>query len=82
MLFVQRPNRIGSCYILAAQDLGMEVIAATDGKTTEEEKAKIKQYLGEDGMVLSDTTPQALLKVLKQTKAIASGGRVRHRTLR
>lgn len=24
--------------ILAAQDLGMEVIAATDGKTTEEEK--------------------------------------------
>jgi nitrogenase molybdenum-cofactor synthesis protein NifE len=55
--------------ILAAQDLGMEVIAATDGKTTEEEKAKIKQYLGEDGMVLSDTTPQTLLKVLKQTKA-------------
>ena len=55
--------------ILATQDLGMEVIAATDGKTTEEEKAKIKQYLGEDGMVLSDTTPQALLKVLKQTKA-------------
>lgn len=55
--------------ILAVQDLGMEVIAATDGKTTEEEKAKIKQYLGEDGMVLSDTTPQTLLKVLKQTKA-------------
>lgn len=55
--------------ILAAQDLGMEVIAATDGKTTEEEKAKIKQYLGEDGMVLSDTTPQTLLNVLKQTKA-------------
>ncbi|MHC5770002.1 MAG: nitrogenase iron-molybdenum cofactor biosynthesis protein NifE [Nostoc sp.] len=55
--------------ILAAQDLGMEVIAATDGKTTEEEKAKIKQYLGADAMLLSDTTPQALLKVLHQTKA-------------
>jgi nitrogenase molybdenum-cofactor synthesis protein NifE len=55
--------------ILAAQDLGMEVIAVTDGKTTEEEKAKIKQYLSTDGMLLSDTTPQAILKVLNQTKA-------------
>ncbi|MBD2299010.1 hypothetical protein H6G28_10395 [Nostoc sp. FACHB-190] len=55
--------------ILAAKDLGMEVIAATDGKTTDEEKVKIKQYLGEDGIVLSDTTPQALLKALHQTKA-------------
>jgi nitrogenase molybdenum-cofactor synthesis protein NifE len=55
--------------VLAAQDLGMEVIAATDGKTTEEEKAKIKEYLGKDGMLLSDATPEALLKVLNQTKA-------------
>ncbi|QSJ18888.1 nitrogenase iron-molybdenum cofactor biosynthesis protein NifE [Nostoc sp. UHCC 0702] len=55
--------------ILAAKDLGMEVIATTDGKTTEEEKAKIKQYLGQDGMVLSEATPQVLLKVLQETKA-------------
>ncbi|MBH8578123.1 hypothetical protein I8752_35305 [Nostocaceae cyanobacterium CENA369] len=55
--------------ILAAQDLGMEVIAVTDGKTTEEEKAKIQQYLSADGMLLADTTPQAILKVLNQTKA-------------
>ncbi|OUL19686.1 nitrogenase iron-molybdenum cofactor biosynthesis protein NifE [Nostoc sp. 106C] len=55
--------------ILAAQDLGMEVIAATDGKTTEEEKAKIKQYLGANGMLLADTTPPVILKVLNQTKA-------------
>jgi len=55
--------------ILATEDLGMEVIAATDGKTTEEEKAKIKQYIGKNGIVLSDTTPEALLKALKQTKA-------------
>lgn len=55
--------------ILAAKDLGMEVIATTDGKTTEEDKAKIKQYLGEDRMVLSEATPQVLLKVLQETKA-------------
>ncbi|MEH1928801.1 nitrogenase iron-molybdenum cofactor biosynthesis protein NifE [Nostoc sp.] len=55
--------------ILAAKDLGMEVIATTDKKSTEEEKAKIKQLLGEDGIVLADGTPPALLKVLKNTKA-------------
>ncbi|MEH1829745.1 MAG: nitrogenase iron-molybdenum cofactor biosynthesis protein NifE [Nostoc sp.] len=55
--------------ILAAKDLGMEVIATTDKKSTEEEKAKIKQLLGEDGMVLADGTPPTLLKVLKNTKA-------------
>ncbi|WP_375499830.1 nitrogenase iron-molybdenum cofactor biosynthesis protein NifE [uncultured Nostoc sp.] len=55
--------------ILAAKDLGMEVIATTNAKTTEEEKAKIKQYLGQDGIVLHEATPQALLQVLKETKA-------------
>ncbi len=55
--------------ILAAKDLGMEVIATTDKKSTEEEKAKIKQLLGEDGIVLADRTSPALLKVLKNTKA-------------
>ncbi|MDF5726516.1 MAG: nitrogenase iron-molybdenum cofactor biosynthesis protein NifE [Rhizonema sp. PD38] len=56
-------------FILAARDLGMEVIATTDSKTTEEDKAKIKKYLGEEQIILSDTTPEVLLKVLKETKA-------------
>ncbi|MBN3898322.1 MAG: nitrogenase iron-molybdenum cofactor biosynthesis protein NifE [Nostoc sp. NOS(2021)] len=55
--------------ILAAKDLGMEVIATTNAKTTEEEKAKIKQYLGQDGILLPEATPQGLLQVLKDTKA-------------
>ncbi|MEH1848853.1 MAG: nitrogenase iron-molybdenum cofactor biosynthesis protein NifE [Nostoc sp.] len=55
--------------ILAAKDLGMEVIASTNAKTTQEEKAKIKQYLGQDGIILHEATPQALLQVLKDTKA-------------
>ncbi|MBD2517604.1 nitrogenase iron-molybdenum cofactor biosynthesis protein NifE [Nostoc sp. FACHB-973] len=55
--------------ILAAKDLGMEVIATTEGKTSEEEKAKIRQFLGQDGIVLSQATPQVLLQVLKDTKA-------------
>ncbi|MDF5726256.1 MAG: nitrogenase iron-molybdenum cofactor biosynthesis protein NifE [Rhizonema sp. PD37] len=56
-------------FILAAKDLGMEVIATTDSKTTGEDKAKIKQYLGDNRIILSDTTPEALLKVLEETKA-------------
>jgi len=56
-------------FILAAKDLGMEVIATTGAKTTEEEKAKIKQLLGKDSIVLADGTPAALLQVLKDTKA-------------
>lgn len=55
--------------ILAAKDLGMEVVATSDRKSTEEEKAKIKQLLGQDGIVLSKGSPNVLLKVLNDTKA-------------
>ncbi|BAY28979.1 nitrogenase MoFe cofactor biosynthesis protein NifE [Nostoc carneum NIES-2107] len=55
--------------ILAAKDLGMEVVATSDRKSTEDEKIKIKQLLGQDGIVLSKGSPKALLQVLKDTKA-------------
>lgn len=55
--------------ILAARDLGMEVVATTDRKSTEQEKAKIKQLLGQDGIVLSKGSPNVLLQVVKDTKA-------------
>ncbi|MBW4430892.1 MAG: nitrogenase iron-molybdenum cofactor biosynthesis protein NifE [Pelatocladus maniniholoensis HA4357-MV3] len=62
--------------ILAARDLGMEVIATSDRKSTKEEKAKIKQLLGQDGIVLSKGSPSALLQVLENTKAdmLIAGG--------
>ncbi|ARV60565.1 nitrogenase iron-molybdenum cofactor biosynthesis protein NifE [Nostocales cyanobacterium HT-58-2] len=55
--------------ISAARDLGMEVVATSDRKSTEEEKTKIKQLLGQDGIVLSKGSPNVLLQVLKDTKA-------------
>lgn len=55
--------------ILAAKDLGMEVVATSDRKNTEEEKVKIKELLGQDGIVLSKGSPKALLQVLKDTNA-------------
>jgi nitrogenase molybdenum-cofactor synthesis protein NifE len=62
--------------ILAARDLGMDIIATSDRKSTKEEKAKIKQLLGQDGIVLSKGSPSVLLQVLKDTKAdmLMSGG--------
>ncbi len=55
--------------ILAARDLGMEIITTSDRKSTKEEKAKIKQLLGQDGIVLSKGSPSVLLQVLEDTKA-------------
>ncbi|BAY66390.1 nitrogenase MoFe cofactor biosynthesis protein NifE [Calothrix brevissima NIES-22] len=55
--------------ILAAKDLGMEVVAASDRKNTADEKVKIKQLLGQEGIVLSKGSPKALLQVLKDTNA-------------
>ncbi|MBD2298849.1 nitrogenase iron-molybdenum cofactor biosynthesis protein NifE [Nostoc sp. FACHB-190] len=55
--------------ILAAKDLGMEVVAASDRKNTQDEKVKIKQLLGQNGMVLAKGGPKALLQVIEDTKA-------------
>ncbi|WP_427162135.1 nitrogenase iron-molybdenum cofactor biosynthesis protein NifE [Aliinostoc sp. HNIBRCY26] len=55
--------------ILAAKDLGMKVVATSDRKNTQDEKVKIKELLGQDGMVLAKGGPKALLKVIEDTKA-------------
>ncbi|MBD2440912.1 nitrogenase iron-molybdenum cofactor biosynthesis protein NifE [Nostoc sp. FACHB-110] len=55
--------------ILAAKDLGMEVVATSDRKNTQDEKVKIKQLLGQNGMVLAKGGPKALLQVIEDTKA-------------
>lgn len=63
--------------ISAAHDLGMIVVATSTKKSTEEDKAKIKQLLGQDGITISQGNPQELLKVIKDTKAdmLVAGGR-------
>lgn len=55
--------------VSAAQDLGMEVAATSTKKSTEEDKAKIKQLLGKDGIQLAKGNAQELLKVIAKTKA-------------
>jgi nitrogenase molybdenum-cofactor synthesis protein NifE len=70
--------------ISAAQDLGMEVTATSTKKSTEEDKAKIKQLLGKDGLTLSKGNAQELLRVIKKTNAdmLVAGGRNQYTALK
>jgi nitrogenase molybdenum-cofactor synthesis protein NifE len=70
--------------ISAAKDLGMEVMATSTKKSTEDDKAKIKELLGEDGVMLEKGNAQELLKVIAQTKAdmLIAGGRNQYTALK
>lgn len=58
------------------QDLGIEVVATSIAKSTEDDIAKAKEYLGEGG-VLMKTPASEQAKVIDQTKAdiLLAGGR-------
>jgi len=47
----------------------MTVVATSDRKNTQDEKVKIKELLGQDGMVFSKGGPKALLQVIEDTEA-------------
>jgi nitrogenase molybdenum-cofactor synthesis protein NifE len=70
--------------ISAAQDLGMDVVATSTKKSTEEDKARIKQLLGVDGIMLEKGNPQEILRVIDQTKAemLIAGGRNQYTALK
>lgn len=70
--------------ISAAKDLGMEVTATSTKKSTEEDKARIKELLGQDGMMLEKGNAQELLRVIAQTKAdmLIAGGRNQYTALK
>jgi nitrogenase molybdenum-cofactor synthesis protein NifE len=70
--------------ISAAKDLGMEVCATSTKKSTEEDKARIKELLGKDGVMMEKGNAQELLKVVAQTKAdmLIAGGRNQYTALK
>jgi nitrogenase molybdenum-cofactor synthesis protein NifE len=70
--------------ISAAQDLGMDVVATSTKKSTEEDKAKIKKLLGKDGVTLEKGNPQEILRVIHDTKAemLIAGGRNQYTALK
>ncbi|PLZ97927.1 nitrogenase iron-molybdenum cofactor biosynthesis protein NifE [Fischerella thermalis CCMEE 5268] len=70
--------------ISAAKDLGMEVVATSTKKSTEEDKARIKQLLGKDGIILEKGNPQEILRVINETNAemLIAGGRNQYTALK
>lgn len=70
--------------ISAAQELGIEVAATSTKKSTEEDKARIKNLLGKNGIMLQKGNAQELLKVIAKTQAdmLIAGGRNQYTALK
>lgn len=70
--------------ISAAKDVGIEVVATSTRKSTEEDKAKIKKLIGQDGIMLEKGNAQELLELIKETKAdmLIAGGRNQYTALK
>jgi nitrogenase molybdenum-cofactor synthesis protein NifE len=63
--------------VSALQDLGMVVVATGTKKSTEEDKARIRELMGEEALMLDDVSPKALLQVVKDYRCdiLIAGGR-------
>jgi nitrogenase molybdenum-cofactor synthesis protein NifE len=63
--------------VSALQDLGMKVVATGTRKSTEEDKARIRDLMGEDTKMLDEGNPKILLETYEEYKAdiLIAGGR-------
>ena len=63
--------------VSALQDLGMEVVATGTKKSTEEDKARIRELMGPNARMIDDGSPKALLSAYKEHGAhiLIAGGR-------
>ncbi len=63
--------------ISALQDLGMDVVATGTTKSTEEDKKRIRELMGEQVKMIDDGNPRALLKLVRELDAdiLIAGGR-------
>ncbi len=63
--------------ISALQDLGMKVVATGTKKSTEEDKARIRELMGDDVKMLDEGSPKVLLQTVADYKAdiLIAGGR-------
>jgi nitrogenase molybdenum-cofactor synthesis protein NifE len=70
--------------ISALQDLGMEVVACGTRKSTMADIEKIKELMGNKGLILEETSTQKLLSVVRELKGdiLIAGGRNLYPTLK
>ena len=63
--------------VSALQEVGMEIVGTSVKKSTEEDKKRVKELMGEDAHMFDDMTPREMFKMLKDAKAdiMLSGGR-------
>jgi nitrogenase molybdenum-cofactor synthesis protein NifE len=63
--------------VSALQDLGIEVVATGTRKSTEADKARIIELMGDDAIMLDDPNPRNLLDIAYQYRAdmMVAGGR-------
>jgi len=63
--------------VSALQDLGLVVVATGTKKSTEEDKARIRELMGEEALMLDDVSPKKLLQVVKDYRCdiLIAGGR-------
>ena len=63
--------------VSALQEAGMEVVGTSVKKSTEEDKEKIKEIMGEDAHMIDDMRPRDMYAMLKEARAdiMLSGGR-------
>jgi len=63
--------------IAALQDLGMEVVATGTKKSTEEDKARIRELMGQDALMIEEGNPRALIQLVHDYRVdvLIAGGR-------
>jgi nitrogenase molybdenum-cofactor synthesis protein NifE len=54
--------------VSALQDLGMTVVATGTNKSTEEDKARIREIMGDETKMITDGSPKALLRPSRTTR--------------
>lgn len=63
--------------ISALQDLGMTVVATGTKKSTEEDKARIRDLMGKDAVMIEDGNPRGLIDIVRKNNVdvLIAGGR-------
>ena len=63
--------------VSALQDLGMNVVATGTRKSTEEDKARIRELMGDDAKMIDEGSPKSLLSIYHEYRAdiLIAGGR-------
>jgi nitrogenase molybdenum-cofactor synthesis protein NifE len=63
--------------VAALQEAGMEIVGTSIKKSTNEDKDRIKEIMGDDAHMIDDMTPREMYRMLKEARAdiMLSGGR-------